>query len=50
MGCLVFIAPGGDGPTADVHGKYGMAQTPLVRFIVDLLHDKPYSKLYNKSN
>jgi len=36
---------GGDGPTADVHNTYGMAQTPLVRFLVDLLYNKLYNKL-----
>jgi len=34
---LVFTAPLGAMGDEDVHGTYGMAQTPLVRFTVDLL-------------
>ena len=36
----VYGTSGGDSPTADVHGTYDMAQTPLVRFLVNLLYTK----------
>ena len=42
----VYGICGDDGPMADVHGTYGVTQTPLVQFLVDLLADRTIGRAY----